>query len=79
MWCPHPHASPISELKDWTRAFYNDLVRITTQLENQYKDKQDSSSPWKTQTLHAADTQRKAHRPGAVRVAVEMFEEGAHR
>jgi pyruvate,orthophosphate dikinase len=69
--------SPISELKDWNPAVYNQLVEITTSLENHYKDMQDFEFTVQENTLYMLQTRNgKRTGPAAVRVAVEMHEEG---
>src|SRR5712671_4405966 len=68
---------PISQLKDWNSAVYDDLVKITTSLENHYKDMQDFEFTVEKGTLYMLQTRNgKRTGPAAVRVAVEMAEEG---
>src|SRR3954454_8663424 len=69
--------SPISELKNWNEAVYNQLVEITTSLENHYKDMQDfefTVEDWKLYMLQTRNGKRTG--PAAVRIAVEMAHEG---
>ena len=69
--------SPISELKDWNAEVYNQLVEITTMLENHYKDMQDFEFTVQENTLYMLQTRNgKRTGPAAVRVAVEMRDEG---
>src|SRR4051794_31384332 len=69
--------SPISELKDWNEAVYNDLVEITTGLENRNKDMQDFEFTVEDGKLYMLQTRNgKRTGPAAVRVAVEMQQEG---
>jgi pyruvate,orthophosphate dikinase len=69
--------SPISELKDWNADVYNSLVEITTSLEKHYKDMQDFEFTVQENTLYMLQT-RNGKRTGfaAVKVALDMFEEG---
>ena len=69
--------SPISALKDWNADVYNQLVEITTMLEKHYKDMQDFEFTVQENTLYMLQTRNgKRTGPAAVRVAVEMHEEG---
>ncbi len=68
---------PISELKDWNKAVYNQLRDITTQLEKHYKDMQDFEFTVQENVLYMLQTRNgKRTGPAAVRVAVEMVQEG---
>jgi len=68
---------PISELKAWNAAVYDQLVEITTNLEKHYKDMQDFEFTVQEGTLYMLQTRNgKRTGPAAVRVAVEMEEEG---
>ncbi len=67
----------ISELKDWNADVYNQLFEITQRLEQHYKDMQDFEFTVQDGTLYMLQTRNgKRTGPAAVRVAVEMFEEG---
>jgi pyruvate,orthophosphate dikinase len=68
---------PISELEDFMPECYNQLVEITTRLEQHYKDMQDFEFTIQEGVLYMLQT-RNGKRTGkaAVRVAVEMVEEG---
>jgi pyruvate,orthophosphate dikinase len=69
--------SPIAELKTWNEDVYNQLVEITTSLEKHYKDMQDFEFTVQENTLYMLQTRNgKRTGPAAVRVAVEMEEEG---
>src|SRR5580704_7957774 len=69
--------SPIAELKDWNADVYNHLVEITTSLENHYKDMQDFEFTVEEGKLYMLQTRNgKRTGPAAVRVAVEMLDEG---
>jgi len=69
--------SPISALKDWDADVYHQLVDITTMLEKHYKDMQDFEFTVQENTLYMLQTRNgKRTGPAAVRVAVEMHEEG---
>ncbi len=77
-WWPasarHPR-SPSS--KNWNAEVYNQLVEITTSLENHYKDMQDFEFTVEEGKLYMLQTRNgKRTGPAAVRVAVEMVEEG---
>ncbi len=68
---------PISELKDWNEDVYNQLFEITQKLENAYKDMQDFEFTVQDGTLYMLQTRNgKRTGPAAVRVAVEMHDEG---
>jgi pyruvate,orthophosphate dikinase len=68
---------PISELKDWNAAVYDQLVSITTSLEKHYKDMQDFEFTVQEGKLYMLQTRNgKRTGPAAVRVAVEMEKEG---
>ncbi len=68
---------PISELKAWNPAVYDQLLEITSMLERHYKDMQDfeftvqEGKLWMLQTRNGKRTG-----PAAVRIAVDMVEEG---
>jgi pyruvate,orthophosphate dikinase len=68
---------PISELEDVMPEVYNQLREITTMLENHYKDMQDFEFTVQEGKLYMLQTRNgKRTGPAAVRVAVEMAEEG---
>jgi pyruvate,orthophosphate dikinase len=69
--------SPISELKNWHSEVYDQLVEITTNLEKHYKDMQDFEFTVQEGSLFMLQT-RNGKRTGfaAVKVALDMFEEG---
>jgi pyruvate,orthophosphate dikinase len=68
---------PISELKDWNADVYNQLFDITNRLEQHYKDMQDFEFTVQDGKLYMLQTRNgKRTGPAAVRVAVEMHEEG---
>src|SRR5260370_42594837 len=70
-----PH--PISELEKWNPAGYNQLREITTMLENHYRDIQDFEYTVQDGKLYMLQTRNgKRTGPAAVRIAVEMVEEG---
>jgi pyruvate,orthophosphate dikinase len=70
-----PH--PISELETWNAAVYNQLREITTMLENHYRDIQDFEFTIQDGKLYMLQTRNgKRTGPAAVRIAVEMVEEG---
>jgi pyruvate,orthophosphate dikinase len=70
-----PH--PISELETWNAAVYNQLREITTMLENHYRDIQDFEFTIQDGKLFMLQTRNgKRTGPAAVRIAVEMVEEG---
>ncbi|GIU79207.1 MAG: pyruvate, phosphate dikinase [Bryobacteraceae bacterium] len=68
---------PISELKAWNPAVYDQLLEITSMLERHYKDMQDfeftvqEGKLWMLQTRNGKRTG-----PAAVKIAVDMVEEG---
>jgi pyruvate, orthophosphate dikinase len=69
--------SPISELRDWNEDVYNQLFEITSKLEQHYKDMQDFEFTVQEGTLYMLQTRNgKRTGPAAVRVAVEMVDEG---
>jgi pyruvate,orthophosphate dikinase len=69
--------SPISELKDWNEGVYNQLVDITTKLELGYKDMQDFEFTVQDGVLYMLQTRNgKRTGPAAVKVAVQLVEEG---
>src|SRR5580700_6554331 len=69
--------SPISELKNWNADVYNQLVEITSSLEQHYKDMQDFEFTVEEGKLYMLQTRNgKRTGPAAVRVATEMLEEG---
>src|SRR5271157_3137799 len=70
-----PH--PISELEKWNPAVYQQLREITTMLENHYRDVQDFEYTIQDGKLYMLQTRNgKRTGPAAVRIAVEMVEEG---
>jgi pyruvate,orthophosphate dikinase len=70
-----PH--PISELAKWNPAVYNQLREITTMLENHYRDIQDFEYTIQDGKLYMLQTRNgKRTGPAAVRIAVEMVEQG---
>src|SRR5580700_10413367 len=70
-----PH--PISELEAWNPAVYNNLREITTMLENHYRDIQDFEFTIQDGKLYMLQTRNgKRTGPAAVRIAVEMVDEG---
>src|ERR1039457_5521184 len=70
-----PH--PISELKAWNEAVYNQLREITTMLEKHYRDIQDFEFTIQDGKLYMLQTRNgKRTGPAAVRIAVEMVGEG---
>src|SRR5581483_12420556 len=70
-----PH--PISELEKWNPAVYNQLKEITTSLENHYRDIQDFEFTIQDNKLYMLQTRNgKRTGPAAVRIAVEMVNEG---
>jgi len=70
-----PH--PISELHDWNPAVYDQLREITTMLENHYRDIQDFEFTIQDGKLYMLQTRNgKRTGPAAVRIAVEMVQEG---
>ena len=69
--------SPISELKDWNKDVYNQLVDITSKLELGYKDMQDFEFTVQDGVLYMLQTRNgKRTGPAAVKVAVQLVEEG---
>jgi pyruvate,orthophosphate dikinase len=69
--------SPISELKDWNEGVYNQLREITAMLEQHYKDMQDFEFTVQDGVLYMLQTRNgKRTGPAAVKVAVNMVEEG---
>jgi pyruvate,orthophosphate dikinase len=70
-----PH--PISELEKWNPEVYNQLREITTMLENHYRDIQDFEFTVQDGKLYMLQTRNgKRTGPAAVRIAVEMVEQG---
>jgi pyruvate,orthophosphate dikinase len=70
-----PH--PISELKKWNEAVYNQLREITSMLEKHYRDIQDFEFTIQDGKLYMLQTRNgKRTGPAAVRIAVEMVGEG---
>ena len=70
-----PH--PISELAKWNKAVYDQLVEYTTMLENHYRDIQDFEYTIEDGKLYMLQTRNgKRTGPAAVRIAVEMVEQG---
>ena len=68
---------PISELKKLMPKVYDQLQGITTQLERHYKDMQDFEFTVQDGTLYMLQTRNgKRTGPAAVRVAVDMADEG---
>jgi len=68
---------PISELQKVMPAAYKQLHEITTKLEHHYRDMQDFEFTVEENTLYMLQTRNgKRTGPAAVRVAVEMVEEG---
>src|SRR4051794_23286009 len=68
--------SPISELKNWNQAVYDQLVEITSSLEKHYKDMQDFEFTVQEGTLYMLQTRNgKRTGPAAVKVAVDMVAE----
>ena len=68
---------PISELKDWNADVYNQLFEITQKLEQTYKDMQDFEFTVESNVLYMLQTRNgKRTGPAAVRLAVEMVDEG---
>ena len=68
---------PISELKKRMPKVYDQLRTITTQLERHYKDMQDFEFTIQDGTLYMLQTRNgKRTGPAAVRVAVDMADEG---
>jgi pyruvate,orthophosphate dikinase len=70
-----PH--PISDLEKWNPEVYNQLREITTSLENHYRDIQDFEFTIQDGKLYMLQTRNgKRTGPAAVRIAVEMVNEG---
>src|SRR5215469_11629903 len=70
-----PH--PISELEKWNPAVYQQLHDITTMLEKHYRDVQDFEYTIQDGKLYMLQTRNgKRTGPAAVRIAVEMMQEG---
>jgi pyruvate,orthophosphate dikinase len=68
---------PISHLHDQMPEVYKQLVEITSSLERHYKDMQDFEFTIQEGTLYMLQTRNgKRTGPAALRVAVEMVEEG---
>jgi pyruvate,orthophosphate dikinase len=70
-----PH--PIAELEKWNPAVYQQLREITTMLEKHYHDIQDFEYTIQDGKLYMLQTRNgKRTGPAAVRIAVEMVQEG---
>ncbi|MGB9455994.1 MAG: pyruvate, phosphate dikinase [Bryobacteraceae bacterium] len=70
-----PH--PIAELDKWNPAVYQQLRNITTMLEKHYRDVQDFEYTVQDGKLYMLQTRNgKRTGPAAVRIAVEMVQEG---
>ncbi|HEY1185522.1 MAG TPA: pyruvate, phosphate dikinase [Bryobacteraceae bacterium] len=70
-----PH--PIAELEKWNAAVYQQLREITTMLEKHYHDIQDFEYTIQDGKLYMLQTRNgKRTGPAAVRIAVEMVQEG---
>ncbi len=70
-----PHE--IAELEKWNAAVYNQLREITTMLETHYRDIQDFEYTVQDGTLYMLQTRNgKRTGPAAIRIAVEMVQEG---
>jgi len=70
-----PH--PIAELEKWNSAVYQQLREITTMLEKHYHDIQDFEYTIQDGKLYMLQTRNgKRTGPAAVRIAVEMVQEG---
>src|SRR5579872_4776332 len=70
-----PH--PISELETWNPAVYQQLRDITTRLEKHYRDVQDFEYTIQDGKLYMLQTRNgKRTGPAAVRIAIQMVEEG---
>ncbi len=68
---------PIAQLHEIMPAAYNELVEITTRLEKHYRDMQDFEFTVQEEKLYMLQTRSgKRTGPAAVRIAVEMCEEG---
>ncbi len=70
-----PH--PISELENWNPGVYQQLREITTRLEKHYRDVQDFEYTIQDGKLYMLQTRNgKRTGPAAVRIAVDMVQEG---
>ncbi|HLK49026.1 MAG TPA: pyruvate, phosphate dikinase [Bryobacteraceae bacterium] len=70
-----PH--PISELESWNPGVYQQLREITTRLEKHYRDVQDFEYTIQDGKLYMLQTRNgKRTGPAAVRIAVDMVQEG---
>src|SRR5215469_13832172 len=68
---------PISELEKWNPAVYNQLRDITSMLEKHYRDVQDFEFTVQDGKLYMLQTRNgKRTGPAAVRISVDMVEEG---
>jgi pyruvate, orthophosphate dikinase len=68
---------PISELRVWNAAVYDQLREITTSLEKHYRDIQDFEFTVEEGKLYMLQTRNgKRTGPAAVRIAVDMVNEG---
>ncbi|MCY4584582.1 MAG: pyruvate, phosphate dikinase [Bryobacterales bacterium] len=68
---------PISELQELMPEAFDELRKITTNLENHYRDVQDFEFTIQDRKLYMLQTRNgKRTGPAAVRIAVEMVEEG---
>jgi pyruvate, orthophosphate dikinase len=68
---------PINALKDWNEDVYNQLVGITSNLEKHYRDMQDFEFTVQEGKLYMLQTRNgKRTGPAAVRVAIDMVDEG---
>ncbi|MCL4795765.1 MAG: pyruvate, phosphate dikinase [Bryobacteraceae bacterium] len=68
---------PISQLKDWNANVYKQLFEITAMLEKHYKDMQDFEFTVQEGVLYMLQTRNgKRTGPAAVKVAVDMVQEG---
>jgi pyruvate, orthophosphate dikinase len=68
---------PISELEVWNAEVYNQLHQFTTMLEKHYRDVQDFEFTIQEGKLYMLQTRNgKRTGPAAVRIAVEMHQEG---
>jgi pyruvate,orthophosphate dikinase len=68
---------PISELRAWNEGVYTQLFEITQRLEQHYKDMQDFEFTVQEGVLYMLQTRNgKRTGPAAVRVAVDMHDEG---
>ena len=72
----HPHPLPIAELKDKMPDIYKQLFKITTDLETSYKDMQDIEFTIERQAVHAPDRSGKRSAGAAVKIAIDMLDEG---